>query len=282
MADTPAVIDRFRRPEYTGANRCLPCTVLNVVIAVVVSGVVAVLAPPAGVVLLVVSLASIYLRGYLVPGTPRLTKRYLPASIRERFDDHETDGEEWETLQKVADHRDNAVDPEAFLTETGVVAFDGETDDDGHLTDEFASVYDRKLGVYRDATEERASLARLFDADPDAVEFQDREYPAISIDNRIRKWPSEAAVLSDLAMDTALDEWTDRWADVPVEQRGTIRTGLRGFVERCPACGGDLTASPETVESCCGVHQVTAVSCGDCGDRLQEIDPDQEDAKLTR
>jgi len=282
MADTPPVLDRFRRPEYTGANRCVPCTVLNVAIAVLLSGVVGVLFPPVGVALLVVSLLSIYFRGYLVPGTPTLTKRYLPASIRDRFDDHETDDEEWETLQKVADHRENAVDPETYLSEAGVVAFVGESDDDGHLTDEFATVYERKLGVYRDALDERGALAGLFDAGPDAVAFQDRDYPAIAIDGRIRKWPSEAALLADLGTDAALDEWTDDWTDVPVEQRQSLRKGLRAFVEGCPACGGDLTASPETVESCCGIHQVIAVSCGDCGDRLREIDPDQEDAKLTR
>jgi len=282
MANGSTVLDRFRRPEYTGTNRCVPCTVLNVAIAVVLSGVVAVLVPPVGIALLVASLLSIYLRGYLVPGTPTLTKRYLPASIRDRFDDHETDDQEWETLEKVADHRENAVDPETFRTENGVVAFADEHDDDGRLTDDFAAVYERKLGVYRDATDERAALGDLFDADPDAVAFEDRDYPAIDIDKRIRKWPSEAALLADLAFDAALREHASDWTDVPVEQRGTIRKGLRAFIETCPACGGDLTSSPETVESCCGIHQVIAVSCSDCGDRLQEIDPDQEDAKLTR
>jgi len=281
MADlTPSVLDRIRRPEYTGPNRCVPCTVLNVAIAVVLSGLVAVLFPPAGAALLVVSLLSIYLRGYLVPGTPQLTKRYLPASIRDRFDDHETDEPEWETLEKVEEHRENAVDPKTFIAEEGVVEY--REDDDDRLTDDFGAVYERKLGVHRDATTDRATLADLFDADPDAVEMQDRAYPAIRIDNRIRKWPSEAALLADVGVDAALSEWTDRWADVPVEQRDTIRKALRALVGTCPVCGGDLTASPETVESCCGVHQVIAVSCGECGDRLRELDPDKEDAKLTR
>ena len=171
---------------------------------------------------------------------------------------------------------------ERRLLDASAESSDGESDDDGHLTDEFATVYERKLGVYRDALDERGALAGLFDAGPDAVAFQDRDYPAIAIDGRIRKWPSEAALLADLGTDAALDEWTDDWTDVPVEQRQSLRKGLRAFVEGCPACGGDLTASPETVESCCGIHQVIAVSCGDCGDRLREIDPDQEDAKLTR
>ncbi|MFC7196638.1 hypothetical protein ACFQL4_21660 [Halosimplex aquaticum] len=33
MPRTGSPLDRLRRPEYTGENRCLPCTILNVAIA---------------------------------------------------------------------------------------------------------------------------------------------------------------------------------------------------------------------------------------------------------
>ncbi|WP_244510175.1 hypothetical protein [Natronobacterium texcoconense] len=36
------------------------------------------------------TLVVIYLRGYLVPGTPRLTETYLPERIRRRFHDRPT------------------------------------------------------------------------------------------------------------------------------------------------------------------------------------------------
>lgn len=90
----PNLLNRVRQPEYTGENRCLPCTVLNVGIAVVLTLVVAAsvgyavgatTAAIVGAVTLLSALATIGLRGYLVPGTPRLTERYLPERLQRRF-----------------------------------------------------------------------------------------------------------------------------------------------------------------------------------------------------
>jgi len=87
MATTGGTLARFKNPEYTGANRCLPCTVVNTLIAAVLAvgvgvgvGTVAGAAPGAvtGLAAFGVSVAAIYFRGYLVPGTPTLTKRYFP------------------------------------------------------------------------------------------------------------------------------------------------------------------------------------------------------------
>ena len=79
-------LDTLRQPEYTGENRCTPCTVVNVCIAALLAVAVGVAFPLAGVVVFVLSLAAIYLRGYLVPGTPTLTKRYLPNRVLALFD----------------------------------------------------------------------------------------------------------------------------------------------------------------------------------------------------
>lgn len=78
----PSLLDRLRQPAYTGENRCTPCTALNVAIAVVVSALVGRRRRALGLLVLGVSLAAIYLRGYLVPGTPQLTARYLPEDVR--------------------------------------------------------------------------------------------------------------------------------------------------------------------------------------------------------
>ncbi|WP_195892457.1 hypothetical protein [Halopiger goleimassiliensis] len=91
-----SVLERYRRPAYTGENRCLPCTVANVAIGALVAVAITVLgrrfvdttaAVALGALTLVGSLFAIALRGYLVPGTPRLTERYLPDGIRRRFHD---------------------------------------------------------------------------------------------------------------------------------------------------------------------------------------------------
>ncbi|WP_254525452.1 hypothetical protein [Natrinema caseinilyticum] len=79
------VVDDLKQPEYTGENRCEPCTVLNLLIVAVIGSVVARKSRLGGAVAVGVSIALIYLRGYLVPGTPTLTKRYLPPEVLRWF-----------------------------------------------------------------------------------------------------------------------------------------------------------------------------------------------------
>lgn len=79
------LVDDLKRPEYTGENRCLPCTIVNLAIAAAVGALVARRRRVAGALAFGLSAALIYLRGYLVPGTPTLTKRYLPPAVLELF-----------------------------------------------------------------------------------------------------------------------------------------------------------------------------------------------------
>lgn len=86
MSVTRSPLERLARPEYTGGNRCTPCTVVNLVFAVglalAAGRVRSLLALPT----LVAATVVIYLRGYLVPGTPALTRRYLPDRVLAAFD----------------------------------------------------------------------------------------------------------------------------------------------------------------------------------------------------
>ncbi|SEL78061.1 hypothetical protein SAMN04488691_10812 [Haloferax larsenii] len=79
------VVESLHQPEYTGENRCEPCTVLNLVIAGLLGSLVARKSKLGGLVAVGVSIGLIYLRGYLVPGTPTLTKQYLPPTVLEWF-----------------------------------------------------------------------------------------------------------------------------------------------------------------------------------------------------
>ncbi|WP_396613336.1 hypothetical protein ACH9L7_17035 (plasmid) [Haloferax sp. S1W] len=79
------VVEALHQPEYTGENRCEPCTVLNLLIAGLLGSVVARKSKLGGVVAVGLSIGLIYLRGYLVPGTPTLTKRYLPPEVLRWF-----------------------------------------------------------------------------------------------------------------------------------------------------------------------------------------------------
>lgn len=280
MSDQAAsVLDRVRNPQYTGENRCVPCTIVNAVLALVASALAWVVAIELAAAVFVCSVLAIYLRGYLVPGTPTLTKRYLPDWVLARFDTHpleESQEEEptWETVEKLERQRANAVDPEQFLLDVGAVG-PCENEDDLCLTDEFADLVERRMEPLRDDPVDRERLADLFGTEPDAVTVEDREYPAIKIQRRIRKWPAEGALVADLATHRALRERTDRWADVPLEQRLDILEVLRSFHESCPLCSGELALSEGTVESCCRSYEVVALGCLDCGEPLLEFDPEE-------
>lgn len=272
-----SVLERFRQPEYTGENRCLPCTVVNVAIAFVTSAFVALIAFPLGVVVFIASLIAIYFRGYLVPGTPTLTKRYLPDRILSLFDKHpieetKNDEETWQTVESLEYEKEHAVDPEQFLFDVGAVG-PCEHEEDLCLTDEFA----RRLDGRRDSNSEDSvnskKIASLFDAEPDSMTVLDRESPAVKIDRRVRKWPSEAALLADFAADRSLRAQTERWPEVPLTQRLGILKSLRSFYERCPRCSGEIYLSEETTESCCRTYDVYMIGCRECEQPLLEFNP---------
>lgn len=285
----PPLLDWIRQPEYTGENRCVPCTVVNVGIAVVASTLIAFVAIEFAVGVLVLSLLAIYFRGYLVPGTPTLTERFLPDRVLALFEHDEspkpkssvTEPETWETIEKIEYERENSVEPEQFLIDVAAVR---RCDDGGgggggavtdlRLTDEFLALVERRLEPYRDEPVDSADIANLFDTDPDDVTFQDREYPAIKVGRRIRKWPADGALVADLAANEAFGELTDRWSDVPLEQRIDTLELVRSLRETCPICEGDVDVSADTVESCCRSYEVVTVGCVDCEERLVELDPE--------
>src|SRR6056297_2842545 len=78
----------LRRPEYTGSNRCLPCTAINFLLTGLIGGLIALRSRPVAALFVFLALASIAFRGYLIPGTPRLTKRYLPDWVLAWFGKH--------------------------------------------------------------------------------------------------------------------------------------------------------------------------------------------------
>ncbi|QAU12660.1 hypothetical protein EKH57_07945 [Halorubrum sp. BOL3-1] len=326
--------DRIREPEYTGENRCVPCTVLNGILAVALTAAAAAFGPVVAAVVLVASLGSIYYRGYLVPGTPELTKRYLPDRVlrlfgkapegpREGWEDASTDRSdevtvttfeadrpgdettgqaddeavgrtpdetteqtddgaadqtddepEFETVERIRDQRENAVDPTEFLLDIGVVE---PTDDDADLVFEggFAEAVESRVSSLEREDVRAETLAAMFGVSPDDVAFEDREYPAVTVLRRVRKWPGDGAYLADVASHLALVDRADRWLDVPAEQRLSILQSLRSFLSSCPVCGGNVAATADTVESCCMAHEVVAVRCESCGEHILELEPEK-------
>lgn len=263
-------VDRLRQSEYTGENRCVPCTAVNLVIAAVVGALVAVVSTLTGVGIFVVSVGAIYLRGYLVPGTPTLTKQYFPDRVLRWFD-KDTDS----TAPLTDDTID--IDPEQVLLEAGAVEPYREGTD-LRLTDEFQKAWHERMTSAREHDLDEEYLAGAL-----AVPLQTSE---ITIDRRgeafvastdevvIGQWSSQAAVIADVAAAAALSDRTSRWAELAPAEIARVLMSLRVFLEWCPECGSPVEIEQEVVESCCRSYDVIASVCRDCEARLFEMEWD--------
>lgn len=279
-------IDRLRQPQYTGENRCTPCTVVNAVIAVVAALGVGAAVTPAGpgvaALLGAGALAAfagvIYLRGYLIPGTPRLTTTYFPGWLLRRFEHGGQSDGPADTRAADGDAAAGAesapeVDVEGVLLDAGAVAeCDGV--DDLCLADEFRAAWRDAVEQARRAEDSRAEIARVLDADPDrlSVEAYEEAFLVRLDGRRVGLWESRAAFLADVAAANVLRERDGEWASLDGRSRVQVLSGLRLFIERCPSCDGPVTIDQSVVESCCRSLDVLAVTCQDCGARLFEIE----------
>lgn len=272
-SDQSSALAWLRRPEYTGENRCIPCTVVNTILAIILGGLVWIFVGPivaAGALFL--SVVSIYFRGYLVPGTPGLTKRYLPDSILAYFDHHDGSAPQQPEV-------DPDVDLEGFLLSAGIVT-ECETQDDLCLTEEFEHEWHEEMDSVRAGDRSHRILVDLLDVDDDSeirFESYDEAYTMYVDDQRVGTWESEAAFYADVAGAELIPRYSDAWADHSPAARSGLLASLRLFLQTCPACGGQVVLGEDTVESCCRSIDVFAVSCTECEARLFEIEqPDDQ------
>ncbi len=274
MSDASSLIDAIRRPEYTGSNRCLPCTVVNSLIAVAASTIAAMtMSVGVGTAVLAVCGAAIYLRGYLVPGTPTLTKRYLPDRVHRLFGTHHVKPEgDGATAAPAIDT--GRRDAEEGYTNAGE-ALQGEgvvtecpDADDLCIDPEFRDAWRHRIAGLREDGAGVERLAAHLDIDPRALAFEDREreYAVTYHGDRVDGWPSRAAFLADMGVEPTLSEWCSGWESYDPELRTQIIGSLRAFLERCPACDTALETSESAWESCCREGTDVTISCTACGD----------------
>lgn len=284
------LVNTLHQPEYTGNNRCEPCTILNVVLAGLLGSAIARKSRVGGYAAFLVSLGLIYLRGYLVPGTPELTKRYLPSEILRWFG-KEPQLETRSGLDRQSESSHNA---DKFSSETPTADPLEETEDiDLHdylfaedilepcedrddlcLVTEFRTEWDDEIAELADKDLEAAEAVSVLGIERDAEEFEIEQYDdawTLVADSRtLGQWPSQGALLADVGAARVLDTWSTQWSTLAPAQRGQILNGLRLFLEQCPGDGGSVSMNQETVESCCSSHEVITVSCDETGDRLFE------------
>ncbi len=258
------VVAELRRPEYTGENRCLPCTFLNLaLVAVAGLALVVWVAPAVGVALVVLGTALVYARGYVIPGTPTLTERYLPDRVLAYF-------EHGGPTNATSPPSRSDFDPERALVTTGalVPCADG---DDLCLDRSFRTDW---RSVMPDAADDVDGvldymLPTSFD-DPATVEFRGATVVARVENTSVAEWPSRAAFVADAAGAVALADADPAWDDHGFAQRTQLLAGLRLWLDRCSVCDGRVELGEETVESCCRSVPVVAASCTSCGARIFE------------
>lgn len=263
--ETTGFFERLRQPEYTGENRCTPCTIVNVILAIIGSAVLSMIATPVvGGLAFVLMSGTIYLRGYLVPGTPTLTKRYFPDWLLAKFDKVED-----EPRGAPASDRE----PEEMLLDAGAVEPCEEVDD-LCLTDSFRVAWRDRIETIRSEGTEKSALGRVLDLDSDAVAFEEHDEAMVARyeGDRLGQWESRAALIADLAAAKRLETDYEQWDSLSVTDQSRVLSGLRIFLESCPECDGDVAMEQETVESCCRTMDVVAVSCADCNSRLLEVE----------
>jgi hypothetical protein len=264
-------LDSIRQPEYTGANRCWPCTITNVAIAGVLTvGASVVGTPILGAAVFGVSLAAIWLRGYLIPGTPELTQRYFPDWLLALFDkDPRRSGGQAVDLEGLT--------AETVLREAGVVVDDPAVGD-VVLTLDFEQAWYGRMADIGSGRTDREELAALVDVDPETLEvnWHNNAFTAKMDGVWIGQWESRAAFVADVAAGRELAARYPAWDDLPMLFRSEVLGGLRVMLDRCPDCDGPVTLGQDVVKSCCRTYDVLAGKCESCGARLFEIDWDEE------
>lgn len=267
--DLREALDPLSKPEYTEENRCWPCTAVNALGVAVAALLLSRRRRALGLSAVLVGGAAIWLRGYVVPGTPRFAPRLvepLPVSFGPDRDEGvdsgslggatsgspATDGERTDAdvaavdradSDEIGDGGDGDPDPETTME----VLFDAEVlVDDGktlRLADDFRTALDERIEALDAAADEAlAERAAAVAGESVVGEVHDGR---ILLDGRRDAWLSRPIALAETAVGELLRE---RGVD-PAVARSAARP-LRAFLETCPACGGAIRDT--TLRSCCG------------------------------
>lgn len=285
------LVNRFRQPKHTGENRCEPCTVLNLLIATVGSASIARRSRVAGIVAASISIVLIYLRGYLIPRTPTLTKRYLPSALLRWFGKNPTslqtasglasESAEFDRVEQnhevsqtdVSDSRAADYDLELYYIQNDVLK-PCERGDDLCITDEFETKWIDSMTALSEHDVSANEMISAFGLGKHSyepkVDSHDEAWVLYGDGKPLGQWPSWTALLADLSAAQLLEKADEGWTAHSPEMKGQILTGLRLFLNQCPKNGGRVEFEQHTVESCCQSQEVLAAVCSESGERVFE------------
>lgn len=258
----------LRRPEYTGDNRCLPCTVVNLLVAGLGGAVLGLATrPAAGALAFGVGGLVIYLRGYLVPGTPALTQRYFPPWLLRAFGKDTLRNRRIGRSEQPAEGRGGADDDgEAAdpLVAAGVVS----RSDDPDVTPAFREAWHSRMDTVDAREIDPEMVAAAFGAD--TAERVGTTSFVVDGEASLR-WGSGAALVADVAGADLLDSRLGAWSEFDRDSRRSILMGLRLCLSVCPGCGGSVRVDENRIDPCCEKpHLVAEAACTDCGAALAD------------
>lgn len=246
----------LRKSAYTGENRCWPCTAVNVVAVALLSAVVALAGSLEGASAVgAVGLVAVWLRGYVVPGTPQLVQ-FLPAAVLRRFG-----------KATPSDGPSTGIVP--TIREADLVATD--TDGSVRLPDEIQAQYAeraRELALDRERLREA-----VVDAFPVVATVSanrgfggDETWFAKDGDgNVVQQWDSRAVAAMDVAGAELLAERLDGWNRYDPRRQRQACALLRQGANTCPSCSGEFETSDEQNVVCCGGRALVGpVHCPEC------------------
>lgn len=259
MTPIADVASRLRRPEYTGENRCTPCTILNVLAAATTAAALATVSVTLGALSFLVALLAIYLRGYLVPGTPTLTRRYLPASVLRAFGKRPPSA----GVTITDDGETNRA-----LAAAGILV--PSSDGSYRLAPEFRAEWRERIRAVRSRGPSSEDVATLFDADE---LDQHGEMSFVLERTKSLRWDSKAALVADVAAGELLRSAFDDWESTEATTREDVLRRLRLLLDRCPRCDDPIATEGHHVDPCCQrPYTVVESVCRNCDEVLTAIE----------
>jgi len=251
-----SLLERVRQPQYTGDNRCWPCTITNATLLAGVTGLLWLRGKRRTATALAVGgLAAIGLRGYLVPYTPSFAPELTAKLPVDPFDHSESEtatgsladvGGAASPDQDGPDEQPSPGGEEvlAQLGEAGVVEFDGEN---VRLNESFRADWRREIEVLRERDLE--GLAAVADgltpSTIDVTATRETVEPGIVLRSEtgspthIRRTYAIPELAATRALAGRVDDGVARAAGRP----------LRSLLQTCPLCDEELIV---TDAKCCG------------------------------
>ncbi len=235
------MLDDVRKPEYTGENRCWPCTALNLGLLFLACAGVARLLPKRARRLGVtgVGLAggvAIALRGYLVPGTPQFAPHLIDALGDESRQPTEAGSIAGEMDE---DAGERALDE---LLGREIVHAVG---DSLHLDERFRADWREEMSHIRG--DDLVPAVRDVTTDALHVELvDDGDWVVVSAGGpETERWLSRPVAIAEAAAVRALGNY-----GIDDVVRVQSASALRAFLHDCPDC--DVELEETTASRCCG------------------------------